>query len=103
MTGTTAPVSGEIDSDPARLRAYLADGRPELEGEIRVERVGGGPSNPTEYSTASGSGPRPAPPMPPPPAAWPTSTSTVPSDGSTKWVDPLGRRGWNIGPDHSVR
>jgi aminoglycoside phosphotransferase (APT) family kinase protein len=51
MTGATAPVSEEIDFDPARLRAYLAHVRPELEGEMGVERVGGGQSNPTYFLT----------------------------------------------------
>jgi aminoglycoside phosphotransferase (APT) family kinase protein len=51
VTGTTAPVAAGIDFDPARLRAYLAEGWPELEGEMRVERVGGGQSNPTYFWT----------------------------------------------------
>lgn len=43
-----APVA-TIDFEPAALRAYLQRQRPELAGEMRIERIGGGQSNPTYF------------------------------------------------------
>jgi aminoglycoside phosphotransferase (APT) family kinase protein len=46
---SVAPTSGGIDFDPARLRAYLATSLPDITGDMAVERVGGGQSNPTYF------------------------------------------------------
>lgn len=46
---SVAPPSGGIDFDPARLRAYLTTALPDITGEMEVERVGGGQSNPTYF------------------------------------------------------
>jgi aminoglycoside phosphotransferase (APT) family kinase protein len=46
---SVAPTSGGIDFDPARLRAYLTASLPDVVGEMAVERVGGGQSNPTYF------------------------------------------------------
>jgi aminoglycoside phosphotransferase (APT) family kinase protein len=42
------PASG-IDFDPNRLQAFLAGGSADVGGSMRVERVGGGQSNPTYF------------------------------------------------------
>jgi aminoglycoside phosphotransferase (APT) family kinase protein len=49
---TAAPVpAASIDFDPARLRGFLGTTMPALTGPMRVERVGGGQSNPTYFLT----------------------------------------------------
>jgi aminoglycoside phosphotransferase (APT) family kinase protein len=40
-----------VDFDPARLAAYLCHRLPALQGEMALERVGGGQSNPTYFVT----------------------------------------------------
>jgi len=44
----------ELDFDPARFRAWLNTQLPGLGGEMRVERVGGGQSNPTYFIGIAG-------------------------------------------------
>ena len=51
MTATPPKAAGGPDFDPQTLRAYLADRLPGLEGEMRLERIGGGQSNPTYFVT----------------------------------------------------
>jgi len=43
--------AASTDFDPTRLRAFLRTAAPELSGPMRVERVGGGQSNPTYFLT----------------------------------------------------
>lgn len=43
--------AGSTDFDPARLRAFLRTALPSHHGDMRVERVGGGQSNPTYFLT----------------------------------------------------
>ena len=50
MSDQAAP-RAEIDFDPARLRAWLQGILPGLAGEMQVERIGGGQSNPTYFIT----------------------------------------------------
>lgn len=50
MTGGPAPAEG-IDFDADRLRGFLREAAPALAGPMRVERVGGGQSNPTYFLT----------------------------------------------------
>lgn len=49
MTVTPPKAASGPDFDPARLRAYLAERLPGLEGEMQLERIGGGQSNPTYF------------------------------------------------------
>jgi aminoglycoside phosphotransferase (APT) family kinase protein len=49
MTATAPPPAAGVDFDPERLRAYLRTQLPHLGGEMAVERVGGGQSNPTYF------------------------------------------------------
>jgi aminoglycoside phosphotransferase (APT) family kinase protein len=51
MTATPPKAAAGADFDPAALRAYLAARLPELQGEMRLERIGGGQSNPTYFLT----------------------------------------------------
>lgn len=51
MTATPPKAASGPDFDPAVLRAYLAARLPELVGEMRLERIGGGQSNPTYFVT----------------------------------------------------
>jgi len=51
MTVTPPKAASGPDFDPAKLRAYLAERLPELRGEMRLERIGGGQSNPTYFLT----------------------------------------------------
>jgi len=51
MTVTPPRAASGPDFDAASLRAYLAERLPELEGEMRLERIGGGQSNPTYFLT----------------------------------------------------
>jgi aminoglycoside phosphotransferase (APT) family kinase protein len=50
MTAVPAPAAS-IDFDPARLRVFLGTAMPALTGPMRVERIGGGQSNPTYFLT----------------------------------------------------
>ena len=43
---TQAPV---LEFSPERLRSYLLEALPELKGDMRLERIGGGQSNPTFF------------------------------------------------------
>lgn len=47
-----APALAEIDFEPARLSDFLTDALPEASGELAVERIGGGQSNPTYFVDA---------------------------------------------------
>ena len=47
-----APALAEIDFDPERLAAFLAEALPEPTGELAIERIGGGQSNPTYFVDA---------------------------------------------------
>lgn len=49
MTVTPPKAASGPDFDPARLRAYLAERLPQLAGEMRLQRIGGGQSNPTYF------------------------------------------------------
>jgi aminoglycoside phosphotransferase (APT) family kinase protein len=51
MTATPPKAAAGADFQPAALRAYLAERLPELRGEMRLERIGGGQSNPTYFLT----------------------------------------------------
>lgn len=51
MTVTPPKAASGPDFDAAALRAYLAKRLPELQGEMRLERIGGGQSNPTYFLT----------------------------------------------------
>jgi aminoglycoside phosphotransferase (APT) family kinase protein len=51
MTATPPKAASGPDFDPATLHAYLAARVPELAGEMRLERIGGGQSNPTYFVT----------------------------------------------------
>lgn len=51
MSATPPKAASGPDFDPAALRAYLAARLPELAGEMRLERIGGGQSNPTYFVT----------------------------------------------------
>lgn len=51
MTATPPKAASGADFDPAVLRAYLAERLPGLAGEMRLERIGGGQSNPTYFLT----------------------------------------------------
>lgn len=51
MTVTPPKAASGPDFDAAALRAYLAGRLPELKGEMRLERIGGGQSNPTYFLT----------------------------------------------------
>ncbi len=44
-----APARAEIDFEPDRLAAFLADALPDATGELSIERIGGGQSNPTYF------------------------------------------------------
>lgn len=44
--GEAAPI---LEFDPARLQSYLREKVPGLQGDIRLERIGGGQSNPTFF------------------------------------------------------
>jgi aminoglycoside phosphotransferase (APT) family kinase protein len=48
-TSTVAPGSAAPDFDPRRLEAFLRGALPGLDGELSLERVGGGQSNPTFF------------------------------------------------------
>src|SRR5215469_6794647 len=50
MMAAPAPAAS-IDFDPVRLRGFLREAMPALAGPMRVERVGGGQSNPTYFLT----------------------------------------------------
>jgi aminoglycoside phosphotransferase (APT) family kinase protein len=51
MTVTPPKAASGPDFDAASLRAHLAARLPELAGEMRLERIGGGQSNPTYFLT----------------------------------------------------
>jgi aminoglycoside phosphotransferase (APT) family kinase protein len=44
----------DVDFDPAALRRYLAAALPEADGDVVLERIGGGQSNPTYFVTVGG-------------------------------------------------
>src|SRR5690606_29640618 len=46
-----AEVDGLPDFDPRRLEAFLHAAIPSMEGEMQLERIGGGQSNPTYFVT----------------------------------------------------
>jgi aminoglycoside phosphotransferase (APT) family kinase protein len=47
QNSSTGPASEALDLDPRRLEAFLRHAVAGLEGEMRLERIGGGQSNPT--------------------------------------------------------
>jgi aminoglycoside phosphotransferase (APT) family kinase protein len=47
-----APARAEIDFEPARLSAFLAEALPDATGDLAIERIGGGQSNPTYFVDA---------------------------------------------------
>jgi len=49
MTNAPPKAAGGPDFDPAALRAYLAQKLPDAAGEMRLEAIGGGQSNPTYF------------------------------------------------------
>lgn len=49
MSNTAPAAVSGFDFQPERLRAYLRQHRPDLLGDMRVERIGGGQSNPTYF------------------------------------------------------
>jgi aminoglycoside phosphotransferase (APT) family kinase protein len=49
VTATPPRAASGADFDPARLQAYLTARLPGLAGEMRLERIGGGQSNPTYF------------------------------------------------------
>src|SRR5690242_19923711 len=53
MTGPIARAGArtDVDFDPEALRAYLRTALPDVDGELQVERIGGGQSNPTYFVT----------------------------------------------------
>ena len=51
MTATPPKAASGPDFDPQILRAYLAERLPGLQGGMRLERIGGGQSNPTYFVT----------------------------------------------------
>lgn len=53
MTVPTARAAArtDVDFDPGALRAYLRTALPDADGELQVERIGGGQSNPTYFVT----------------------------------------------------
>lgn len=54
MSAAPRQAAAGVDFDPARLRAFLARHAPELSGELELERIGGGQSNPTYVLTVGG-------------------------------------------------
>jgi aminoglycoside phosphotransferase (APT) family kinase protein len=50
MSPAPAPATG-LDFEPARLQSFLAEQLPQLTGELTIERIGGGQSNPTYFVT----------------------------------------------------
>jgi aminoglycoside phosphotransferase (APT) family kinase protein len=44
-----AQARSDAEFDPQRLRAFLAEKLPKLTGEMRLQRIGGGQSNPTYF------------------------------------------------------
>jgi len=49
MSAEVPKAAGGVDFDPETLRVYLAAKLPEATGEMRLERIGGGQSNPTYF------------------------------------------------------
>lgn len=49
MTTLDAPGGAFLEFDPGQLRSYLRKRVPGLDGEMRLERIGGGQSNPTFF------------------------------------------------------
>jgi aminoglycoside phosphotransferase (APT) family kinase protein len=49
-----APAKAEIDFEPAKLAAFLADALPDAGGPLSLDRIGGGQSNPTYFVDAGG-------------------------------------------------
>jgi aminoglycoside phosphotransferase (APT) family kinase protein len=52
---TNATARADIDFEPAKLSAFLAVALPETAGPLKIERFGGGQSNPTYFIDASAS------------------------------------------------
>lgn len=53
-TSSADPGAGGLDFDPRRLEAFLRGAIPGLAGEMTIERVGGGQSNPTFFVSFDG-------------------------------------------------
>ncbi|MBV9841898.1 MAG: phosphotransferase family protein [Sphingomonadaceae bacterium] len=49
-----APARADIDFEPAKLRAFLADAVPQASGPLKLQRIGGGQSNPTYFVDTAG-------------------------------------------------